>query len=171
MSTSESFDSQTARSYAMVGLIFYLLGAATGAITFLWGGVFMGYYMGGGMMSSFPWMGGFQSASLVISLVFAVWSWITLKNIDENRFQDAHTSSLILGIFGLIFAWLIGGIFFLLAYGKIGDILRNKQITETKKVSQEPSENIVVTGNYCSQCGKVISENDKFCRYCGNQIK
>lgn len=179
MTSAETFDAQTARSYVLVGFIFYILGAAGSVMGFLFSSIFMGSFMGpdmmgSGMMGGFPWAVGFPSVFFIISAAFTVWAWITLSNINAGRYQNAQTASLILGIFGLFFAWLIGGIFFLLAYGKLGDVLRYRQISSQKTTPQPPAPAETIsaeTSRFCSQCGKAVSEEDEFCKYCGNHLK
>ncbi len=132
----------------------------------------MGSGMRGGYGAGvFPFV--FPSVFFVISAAFTVWSWMTLKNLDAGRYQDAQTASLILGIFGLFFAWLIGGIFFLLAYGKLGETLRYRQIPSTKTTPPPtaPARTTpTATDKFCSQCGNTVSEDDKFCQSCGQQL-
>ncbi len=68
--------------------------------------------------------------SLTITVGFSFWSWITLDKVRKGMYFEAQTSALVLDIFGLMFAWLIGGIFFLLAYSKIGDALKELNVTK-----------------------------------------
>jgi hypothetical protein len=170
MAKAENYDAETARGYALVGFIFYILGAVASAFGAFGASLFMGGFMGG-MMDGytgpyFPFI--FPSIFLIISAALTIWAWITISNIDSGRYQDAQTASLVLGIFGIFFAWLIGGIFFFLAYGKLGYATRRPQTTFT---SQTPTTNPPATGSrFCSQCGNPASEGDKFCRSCGKQL-
>lgn len=166
----ENYEARTARSYALVGFIFYILGAVS---SFLGSAFFMGGFMGPGMMggfapSFFPF---FPSIFLIISLVLAVWSWVTLNNINAGRYQDAQTASLVLGILGIFFAWLIGGIFFLLAYGRLGYAIRHPHATLKPSVPTVPTVAPPATGTrFCPECGSAVSESDRFCRNCGKTL-
>jgi hypothetical protein len=57
---------------------------------------------------------------IIISGGLTVWAGVTSKHIGSGRGNKARTSSLILGILGLYFGMLIGGIFFLLVYTRLG---------------------------------------------------
>ncbi|MFQ6126661.1 MAG: hypothetical protein ACE5R6_18955 [Candidatus Heimdallarchaeota archaeon] len=97
----------TVKSYATVGLVFYGLATciAIFAIDISW--VFL------------------------VSVGLTLWAYITYKKITEGNYADARTYSLVLGILGLFppFGSFIGGIFFLLAYGRLGDVLRIVHMT------------------------------------------
>jgi hypothetical protein len=162
LTISKSVDAQSAKSYVLVGFIFYILGAAGWIIGFFASGIFMGGFVGPGMMGGSGMMGGFQSVFFIISVVFTVWAWLTMGNVDAGRYQDAQTASLILGIFGIFFAWLIGGIFLLLAYGKLGDLVRGQ--TANQATSQR-------SGRICTSCGRPVGWDAKFCEYCGKDLE
>jgi len=171
----ESFNIQSAKNYVIVGLIFYILGVA-GWIAGLFGmRMFMGGFMGSGMMGNYyaPFNLFFPAVFSVISITFSVWSWITLNNVNVGKYQDAMTASLILGIFGLVFAWFIGGIFFLLAYGKISEILRYQTTSSTTPIHSPATTTTAASkgiGLFCPKCGNTISEDSNFCRHCGNRL-
>lgn len=153
---TSGIDAGTARSYALIGFIFYVLGAAgwiIGMSAMLFTTPFWWGQMPSGMVA-FPFipMGIFG----VISIGFTAWSWTTLRNIEGGRYSDARTSSLVLGIFGLFFAWLIGGIFFILAYAKLGEILQ-PQIPITPQ-------------RFCVSCGRAVPADAKFCSNCGKEV-
>ena len=175
MSTYDVFNIQSAKNYALVGLIFYVIGAA-GWIAGLFGmRMFMGGFMGTGMMGNYyaPFTLFFPAVFSVISITLSVWSWITLNNINAGKYQDAMTASLILGIFGLVFAWFIGGVFLLLAYGKLSDTLRYQATSSTIPIhspESNPAIPAISIGRFCSKCGNTISEDSSFCRHCGNRL-
>lgn len=162
---SESFDIQNARSYVTVGLIFYILGA-------------LGFILLLVVIGLIPWVdtSSINSAStsnigllglilfgvpLFITIGFSVWSWITLDNIKKGKYVEARTSLLVLGIFGLMFAWVIGGIFLLLAYNKLGNTVKEIHVTNVLTHSEEKK---------CNNCGKQIGLDTLFCEQCGNKI-
>jgi uncharacterized membrane protein (DUF485 family) len=158
---TDSIDLQSAKSYVLVGLIFYLLGALIWIFGFLGASLFMGGFMGTGMMGGFPIAVGFPSVFLIISVAFTVWTWITLNNINAGRYKDAQTATLILGIFGIFFAWLVGGIFLLLANGKLDNVIREQTV---------PKETPQRTGRICVKCGKPVGWDAKFCQHCGKDL-
>ncbi|MFC1755343.1 zinc ribbon domain-containing protein [Thermoproteota archaeon] len=162
---TESFEIQTARSYAVVGLIFYILGAV-GFIFLLAVIGFIPWVNTSSINSvSTPNIGLFGlilfGVPLSITFGFSVWSWITLDNIKKGKYIEARTSSLVLGIFGLMFAWVIGGIFLLLAYSKLGDAIKEIHVTNASTNYEEKK---------CDTCGKQIALNTLFCEHCGNKI-
>ncbi len=167
----DNYEARTARSYALVGFIFYILGALTSLLGAV-GSTFMGGFMGPGMMGSFapsffPFF--FPSIFLILSSILTVWSWITLNSIDAGRYREAQTASLVLGILGIFFAWLIGGIFLLLAYGRLGYAARHQYANLKPSL---PAETTAATGTrFCPECGSAVSESDRFCRNCGKKIE
>ncbi len=172
MSTVDVFDVQPAKSYVLIGLIFYILGAAAFTLSYLGSSLFMGGFIGPGMMSGYmtPY---FPSVFPIIQIVFTVWAWMTLSNINAGKYRDAQTASLILGIFGLVFAWLIGGIFFLLAYGKLGDAIRYQHLSTAAAGPPSPAATTppAETGVFCPKCGKPSSEDAVYCKNCGQRLK
>lgn len=161
---TESFEIQTAKSYVVVGLIFYILGA----LGFIFLLVVIGLIpwadtsINSGLSPNIGILGLILfGVPLSITLGFSIWSWITLDNIKKEKFVESRTSLLVLGIFGLMFAWVIGGIFLLLAYSKLGDALKEMQLPKTSIYSEEKK---------CDTCGKQIAFDALFCEHCGNKI-
>jgi len=104
----------TTRAYALVGSIFYLIGLTISMVTF-----FMI------QLPTFSYLHDFFRVpyfllGIIISGGLTAWAWITVKRIESGTSGKARTSSLVLGILGLYFGILIGGIFFLLAYTRLG---------------------------------------------------
>src|SRR3989304_5404569 len=116
MATPAQFAASTARSHALVGFIFYLLAAIAWGIGLLEVAITMPLWIGQAPWSGGVWfpivfpLGGFAAAGFVC----AWWSWTALKRIDAGRYMDARAACLLLGVFGLLFAFLIGGGVFLL---------------------------------------------------------
>jgi hypothetical protein len=166
LASSESFEAQSAKSYVLVGFIFYVLSAAGLAIALLFFGFITGW------MNQPPFNADVPSALAPLSVIFlgiplalaagfSTWSWITMDNIDKGKYVEARTATIILGIFGIFFAGLIGGIFLLLAYGKLGDVIRGSPAAVT------PPQR---TGRICPHCGRPITWDAKFCEHCGKKI-
>ncbi len=167
---TESVEGNSAKTFALVGFIFYLLGFITNLIPLLIFLPLRGMMMGGG-----PFRNEFADISfggffpivfpfgifLALTAGFTVWSWITYDNIRKGKYAEARTATLILGTFGIFLAWLIGGILLILAYSKLGDVMKERQ---TAQVTQKP------TGRMCPKCGRPIDWEAKFCEHCGKKL-
>ncbi|MEE9585443.1 MAG: zinc ribbon domain-containing protein [Nitrososphaerales archaeon] len=166
MTESESLDAQSAKSYALVGFIFYVLSAVGTLIPMLFFGLFSGWLNEPPFNADIPFALGplvllFFAIPLALNAGFAAWSWITVDNIGKGKYAEARTATLILGIFGIFLAWFIGGIFLLLAYGKLGDVIKGPQ------VSQAPPQRV---GRMCTNCGRPVQWDAKFCEHCGKDL-
>ena len=149
-----------------MGFIFYILGAigsigSTIGLSFLWMGDMMS-----NMIGPFRYSPGFYAlipmiAYFILTIGFTIWSWITYNNIKQGKYSKSRTPTLILGIFGLFLAWFIGGIFLLLAYGKLGNTINPPKSTQ-------PSTQHA--GRICVNCGRPVAWEAKFCEYCGNNL-
>jgi hypothetical protein len=170
----KNYEVGAARSYALVGFIFYILGVLTSLLGTVGSTFFMGGFMGSEMMGGFePLFFPFfvPPVFLIISSVLTVWSWITINHIDTGRYHEAQAACLVLGILGIFFAWLIGGIFFLLAYGRLGYAIRHPHATLKPSTPTESPPPTPATGiRFCPECGSAVSESDLFCRNCGKKL-
>ncbi|MEE9173762.1 MAG: zinc ribbon domain-containing protein [Thermoplasmata archaeon] len=162
-------EAQSARTFALVGVVFYILGAAIGGIalitTFLTFTVSMG--MPGFGFFFFPVI--LQGVFIAIAIGLAVWSWMTLQHIEAGRYQEAQAPSLVLGILGLFFALLIGGIFMILAYTKLANITSGRApptVMATPPLAAMPQP----AGRVCPNCGRPIPMDAKFCNHCGHEL-
>ena len=160
VATSAPLAASTARSYALVGFIFYLLAALGWGIALVAVGVTVPLWIGQVPWTKAIWfpfvfpLGMFTA----VGIGFAWWSWTALKQIDRGRYMTARTSSLILGVFGVFLAFFVGGLFFLLAYGRLGEVL-------------QPSTTFPTAGfRVCMSCGRAIAVDAKFCSYCGKGL-
>ncbi len=167
MATPAQFAANTARSYALVGFIFYLLGAVGWGIGLLVFLVTLPFRVGGVVQPvfiAFPVIIPFGVFS-ALSIGFAWWSWTTLHQIEQGRYADARTSSLILGIFGIFLAFLIGGIFFLLAYGELETLLQPRV-----GIPAAPPPGPSPVQRFCTNCGRAAAGDAKFCSHCGKEL-
>jgi hypothetical protein len=159
-SSLASKDANTARTYALIGLIFYVINAV---VTLMGIGFFR-------LLARFQIDGAiglpvFRLTLILILLVveiitigLTVWAWFTFRNIGAGLYTQARTPSIILGILGLFFAGLIGGIFFILTYTKLGDVV-------------EPRATIVSSSQrFCVSCGRAVVADAKFCSHCGKEL-
>ena len=138
----------TARTYALVGFIFYFIASIVGIVGSLMMSIWAPHMMWFPRRVMF-----FPLGFSVIGIIFTVWAWITLQHIEAGKYSEGCTYSLVLGILGLFFAWLIGGIFFLLAYGKLGEAA----------TSPAPQR-------FCIYCGRQLPPDAKHCPHCGKEL-
>ncbi|MFQ6126660.1 MAG: zinc ribbon domain-containing protein [Candidatus Heimdallarchaeota archaeon] len=169
-----NIDINTSKTYVTVGLVFY------GLTTCLWlvGIIVLSWALSWASISwdvEWYWYGHWNIPWVIIiliglgflaNIILTIWAYFTKKKIDEGFYAETRTASLVLGIFGLfpILGSFIGGIFFLLAYGKLGDVLRGP-ITSVYPVTPEP-----VDKRFCIQCGRAVAPNNKFCSHCGGKL-
>ena len=131
----KTYDANTAKSYASVGLVFYVLAALGGVVTILG----ISWVISGSIRNwRGPWWPspaipafaiGVLGLIFVLNIIFVSLAYLTYKRIEEGNYTDARAIALILGIFGLfpLFGWFFGGVFFLLTFGKLGEVLRRAQ--------------------------------------------
>jgi len=61
--------------------------------------------------------------AIVIILVFIGAYLTTVKRIDDGLYEAAKTPCLIMGILGLLVGLIVPGIFYMLAYTKLGEVI------------------------------------------------
>lgn len=166
MAISDNLDAQSAKSYALIGFIFYILGIIGNLIPILFFGFIVDWLSEPPFNADIPigispiiiFVFGIP---LALTVGFSVWCWITIDNIGKGKYEEARTATIILGIFGIFLAWLIGGIFLLLSYGKLGDVIRADKTVRTPDQSRQ---------RFCVKCGKPVSWDAKFCEHCGKDL-
>lgn len=141
----------TARTYALVGFIFYLL-SVIGSV-FAW--FFLLFALPAGAFAFALFFPVFLGIIALVHIGLTVWAWMTLRNIEEGRYAEARTASLVLGIIGLFLAGVIGGVFFILAHSKLGEIA-------------QPSPALM--SRHCVKCGRAVFWDAKFCSSCGSEL-
>jgi hypothetical protein len=155
----------TARTYAFIGFIFYILAAAAGVLgllvlVFVFSAVSSTRGVTPGNIFTFPFFSVISLTFLFLfipAIVLAFFAWSTVKAIDAGRYGQARTNSLILGIVGLIFGVFIGGIFFLLACFNLGE----------PRPTPYPSQ--VSAQRFCVHCGNPIPLGARYCPNCGKE--
>jgi uncharacterized paraquat-inducible protein A len=156
----------TARTYAFIGFIFYVLAAAAGVLgllvlTFVFSAVTStGAVTNPSNIFTFPFISVISLTFLFLfipAIVLAFFAWSTVKSIDAGRYGQARTNSLILGIVGLIFGVFIGGIFFLLAYANL---------SEPRPMPYTPT---APAQRFCVHCGNPVPPNARYCPRCGKE--
>ncbi|HLC00460.1 MAG TPA: zinc ribbon domain-containing protein [Candidatus Bathyarchaeia archaeon] len=159
----------TARTYAFIGFIFYVITAALAILGLLITGIIFAAAVSTvtfpdpitppASVSTVPFFV-ILTVFLILfipAIILAFFAWSTVKAIDSGKYGQARTNSLILGIIGLFFGIFIGGIFFLLAYANLGEIPQ-------PYITPQPQPQ-----RFCVHCGKPISHNDRYCSYCGKE--
>jgi uncharacterized protein YacL len=157
-----------ARTYALIGFIFYALSTVVGFI----GALMVAFFFVTSVSTAtsttppttviaFPFFSLIIIAAFVLfipGIVLTIFARTTMRNIDTGRYSQARTYSLILGIIGLFFGMLIGGIFFLLAYAKLGES------------PMQPATLQPLPQRFCVKCGRAVPLDAKFCPNCGKEL-
>ncbi len=160
-------EAKSARTFALVGLVFYALGTA------VWGSLLVAalvtfFFIGISVPFGFGAFGFiFPLIPLGVSVGLTVWSWSTLQRIGRGGYQDAQAPVLVLGILGLFFANFIGGIFLIVAYVKLGNVISPQPPVMAAPVPVAPQP---AGGRVCPNCGRPIPMDAKFCNYCGHEM-
>ncbi|MEE9600311.1 MAG: hypothetical protein V3W22_01220, partial [Thermoplasmata archaeon] len=93
-------EAQSAKTFALIGFIFFAI------VTAIWGMVALGvaisvaFFAGSMPFVFFPFVFPF-GVFLALGVALSVWAWITMKDIEAGRYKEAQTASLVLGILGL----------------------------------------------------------------------
>jgi hypothetical protein len=157
-----------ARTYALIGFIFYVLSTVVG---FVGASVFAFFFATSistatsttspTTVIAFPFFGLILFAAFLLfipGIILTIFARTTVRNIDIGRYGQARTYSLILGIIGLFFGMLIGGIFFLLAYAKLGES------------PMQPATLQPLPQRFCVKCGRAVPLDAEFCPHCGKEL-
>ncbi len=162
-------EAQSARTFALVGFVFYLIGAVG------WGGLLVAslltfFFIPVSPPFGFETLGFiFPLIPLAVSVGLTVWSWGTLQRIEQGGYQDAQAPVLVLGILGLFFALVIGGIFLILAYAKLGNVV-SPRLAAPVMAAPLPVAPLPAGGRMCPNCGRPIPMDAKFCNHCGHEL-
>jgi len=70
-----------------------------------------------------PIMMGAGIFAIIIVLIFIGAYLTTVKRIDDGLYEAAKTPCLIMGILGLLISLIVPGIFYMLAYTKLGEVI------------------------------------------------
>ncbi len=159
-------EAQSARTFALVGVVFYIIGAVVGGIALV-SSLFAFAFVTPMPVSIvfFPII--FPGIFLAIAVALTVWSWGTLQQIEQGRYQEAQAPVLVQGILGLFFAFLIGGIFLILSYVKLGNVVSPPP---PAPVMAAPVAAQPAGGRMCPNCGRPIPMDAKFCNHCGQEL-
>ncbi|MCJ7505210.1 hypothetical protein MUP05_01890 [Candidatus Bathyarchaeota archaeon] len=66
---------------------------------------------------------GFGIFAIIVILVFIGAYITTVKRIDDGLYEAAKTPCLIMGILGLLVCLIVPGIFYMMAYTKLGEVI------------------------------------------------
>jgi len=122
-----------AHEYAVIGSIFFFLFTVVPllAVSLLFiadSSLILSYiaFLTGIVISSewiLPVMMGAGVFAIIIMLVFIGAYLTTVKRIDDGLYEAAKTPCLIMGILGLLVGLIVPGIFYMLAYTKLGEVI------------------------------------------------
>jgi len=122
-----------AHEYAVIGSIFFFLFTVVPllAVSLLFiadSSLILSYiaFLTGIVISSawiLPIMMGAGVFAIIIMLVFIGAYLTTVKRIDDGLYEAAKTPCLIMGILGLLVGLIVPGIFYMLAYTKLGEVI------------------------------------------------
>ncbi|HZY71015.1 MAG TPA: hypothetical protein VFF67_08590 [Thermoplasmata archaeon] len=110
---------ESAETMALIAFIFQCLASA---FVFLIAGFFPFFFLAG-------LFGAFFAALLIVLVaataftLYAGYAWVYAR-IQRGEYQAAQAPALVLGILGLIFGGVIVGVFYIVAYVKLGDAAR-----------------------------------------------
>ncbi len=152
----------SARTFALIGFIFFAIMAAIWAMVTAF---VLATTIGVEIISP-----GFVTygVSLALSVGFAAWSWSTLKDIDAGDYGKAQTPALLLGILGLFppIGAIIAGVFFILVFWKLNSAMTYAQVPPPFHAPVPASP----AGRICTECGRAIPLDAKFCPHCGKEL-
>ncbi len=167
-------EAQSARTFALVGFVFYILASVVSGIVFVVSLFAFGFFVTSASFDFGPF--GFAAFGFIFQGVFlgvvvglTVWTWGTLQKIEQGRYQDAQAPVLVQGILGLFFAFLIGGIFLILAYAKLGNVV-SPRFAAPVMAAPVPVAPQPAGGRMCPNCGRPIPMDAKFCNHCGHEL-
>jgi hypothetical protein len=66
---------------------------------------------------------GFGIFAIIVILIFIGAYLTTVKRIDDGLYEAAKTPCLIMGIIGLLVGLVVPGIFYMMAYTKLGEVI------------------------------------------------
>jgi len=122
-----------AHEYAVIGSIFFFLFSVLPllAISLLfvadsWLVLYYIAYLTGFVVPPewiLPLTMGMGVFAIVIILIFIGAYLTTVKRIDDGLYEAAKTPCLIMGILGLFVGLIVPGIFYMLAYTKVGEVI------------------------------------------------
>lgn len=129
-------------------------------------------------------------------LVFGILSFIFLylvyalcyRRTGDAAYEDAKTPTLVFGILSLIFAGVIPGILYIIAYVKLDDAVKEQQQatpapgyvagvppgspTSSAPLTEggskgSPAASPSSVSAFCSSCGRALAPDQRFCPGCG----
>ncbi len=164
-------EAQSARTFALVGLVFYIIGSVVGGLALVSTFFTFQVFVTPVPPITFDTPLGliFPAIFLGVAVSLTVWSWGTLQRIEQGQYQEAQAPALVLGILGLFWAFFIGGIFLILAYVKLGNVISPRPAAPVMAapVAAAPQP---AGGHMCPNCGRPIPMDAKFCNYCGHEM-
>ncbi len=124
---------EAAHEYAVIGTIFFFLFPVLPLLVLsllfivgtskivMWTFFFTGYLIPPECI--FPLTIGGGLLSIVILLIFIGAYLATIKRISDGLYEAAKTPCLVMGLLGLVIGLVVPGIFYMLAYSKLGEVI------------------------------------------------
>ncbi len=124
---------EAAHEYAAIGTIFFFLLSVLPilvlSLLFIVGAnnvVMWAFYYCGILIPAewiFPLTIGAGLLIILVLLIFMGAYLATIRRIDNGLYEAAKTPCLVMGILGLVIGLVVPGIFFMLAYSKLGEVI------------------------------------------------
>ncbi len=115
----KSVSADEAGTWTLVALIFHVLfSIGTALVIFLFFGILA-------IFGNIFWVIGAVLIGLIVLSLYIGVDWCYLR-IRRGDYDGARAPTLILGILGIVFGGIITGVFYLLAYSKLGDAIRER---------------------------------------------
>lgn len=146
----------TAELLVLIALILQVIG---GVILF----VALAALLGATLLFAFPFAGAAfvaigSIAGIVVLFLYLAYTF-SFQRIQRREYAGARAPTLVIGILSL-FAGVLPGIFYLIAYAKLGDAIREQQAP--------PSAGALIA---CKGCGRVYPIGPvTFCPICGQRL-
>lgn len=102
----------------------------------------------------------------ILVLVITAFGLVTMSGASGMGFPRMGGTFALFKIIWLVFGLVAAGVSFYNAFSKEGMTLYEIEPDRESQYGNQADD-----GNYCPQCGKPVSEDDRFCRNCGAQLR
>ncbi len=158
----------TAETLVLVALVLEVIGG----VLVLAG---IGYLFGFSLLNPFPYawaalVAGAAVAVVVVAFLYLAYT-LSYQRIQRGEYLEAQAPTLVLGILSLLLG-VVPGIFYIVAYVKLGDALREAQGPVLPPAAPMPPGVSAGGGSVaCRGCGRVYGLGQfAFCPACGQKL-